>query len=115
MEPTYGENHIPLVIFLLIYFELIGGDFASPPWFSGGNAMKFSYSSPMTTLELCEFLKASKRTIEQYNREGMPRFFVGKECRYLPEKVVAWLERRAFPRIGTLSETMDPKIFLTSQ
>ena len=48
---------------------------------------------PLTTPELCDYLQASKSTIDQYNREGMPRFFVGKECRYVPEKVVEWLEK----------------------
>lgn len=74
--------------------------------------MRFSFSNPLTTEELCDFLKASKRTIEQYNREGMPRFFVGKESRYLAEKVVDWLERRASPRIGATKATIDPKTFL---
>jgi hypothetical protein len=63
---------------------------------------------PLTASELCEYLRASKYTIDQYNREGMPRFFVGKEIRYIPEKVVAWLERRALPRVAQ-QETFDPR------
>lgn len=65
--------------------------------------------NPLTTLELCEYLKASKSTIDQYNREGMPRFYVGKECRYFPEKVTAWLERRSLTRICPTEETFDPR------
>ena len=64
---------------------------------------------PLTTEELCDFLKASRSTIDQYNREGMPRFFVGKECRYLPEKVVEWLERRCRHRVIPSEETFDSR------
>jgi len=65
-------------------------------------------SRPLTTPELCDYLKASKSTIDQYNREGMPRFYVGKECRYLPDKVLGWLERRCQHRILPTEETLDP-------
>lgn len=65
-------------------------------------------SRPLTTFELCDFLQASKSTIDQYNREGMPRFFVGKQCRYVPHKVLDWLERRTKqrvrPQIGVLAQ-----------
>ncbi len=63
---------------------------------------------PLTTSELCEYLQASKSTIDQYNREGMPRFFVGKECRFLPNKVIEWLERRSAHRVFPQEETFDP-------
>jgi hypothetical protein len=39
----------------------------------------------------------------------MPRFFVGKECRYIPSKVVDWLERRSAHRILPPEETFDPR------
>lgn len=65
--------------------------------------------NPLTLLELCDFLKASKSTLDQYNREGLPRFYVGKECRYLPSKVIEWLERRSQYRIGPTEETFDPR------
>jgi len=64
---------------------------------------------PLTLPELCGFLKAAKSTIDQYNREGMPRFYVGKECRYIPSKVIEWLERRALPRVSPTEETFDPR------
>ena len=71
---------------------------------------KFSpVETPLTTLELCDYLQASKSTIDQYNREGMPRFYVGKECRYLPSKVVEWHERRSSYRIPPTQETFDPR------
>lgn len=60
---------------------------------------------PLTTREICEYLKAAKTTIDQYNREGMPRFYVGKECRYIPSKVIDWLERRSLPR--TFAKVID--------
>lgn len=61
----------------------------------------FIPEKPLTTPELCDYLQASKSTIDQYNREGMPRFFVGKECRYIPRKVIEWLERRSAHRVPT--------------
>lgn len=64
---------------------------------------------PLTVEELCDYLQASKSTIDQYNREGMPRFFVGKECRYIPSKVIEWLERRSQHRVIPLEETFDPR------
>ena len=50
-----------------------------------------------------------KATIDQYNREGMPRFYVGKECRYIPSKVIGWLERRCQHRVIPPEETFDPR------
>jgi len=64
---------------------------------------------PLTVDELCDFLQASKSTIDQYNREGMPRFYVGKECRFLPSKVIDWLERRCADRVGPTEETFGPR------
>ncbi len=64
---------------------------------------------PLTVDELCGFLQASKSTIDQYNREGMPRFYVGKECRFLPSKVIDWLERRCHHRVLPTEETFDPR------
>jgi hypothetical protein len=71
--------------------------------------MKDVSPRPLTTSELCDYLKASKTTIDQYNREGMPRFYVGKECRYLPSKVIDWLERRSHHRTLPTEETFDPR------
>lgn len=71
--------------------------------------MRFPPSSPLTTSELCDYLKTNRTTIDRYNREGMPRFFVGKECRYFPEKVVDWLERRSLSRTCPTEETFDPR------
>lgn len=70
---------------------------------------KHSPENPLTLRELCDFLKATKSTIDQYNREGMPRFYVGKECRYLPSKVIDWLERRSQHRVCPAEETFDPR------
>jgi len=66
-------------------------------------------SRPLTLPELCDYLKISKNTICQYNREGMPRFFVSRECRYIPSKVVDWLERRSLHRVLPPEETFDPR------
>lgn len=68
-----------------------------------------SSERPLTVAELCDFLRASKSTVDQYNREGMPRFYVGKECRYLPSKVIGWLERRCQHRVIPPEETFDPR------
>jgi len=62
---------------------------------------------PLTTYQLCDYLQAKKSTIDQYNREGMPRFFVGKECRYLLPKVLDWLERRSSTRVCPTERTFD--------
>lgn len=64
---------------------------------------------PLTLKALCDYLQASKSTIDQYNREGMPRFYVGKECRYLLTKVIEWLERRCRHRVIPSKETFDPR------
>lgn len=66
-------------------------------------------SRPLTKAELCDFLRASKYTINQYNQEGMPRFFVGKQCRYIPARVLQWLERRSQDRVLSAEETFDPR------
>ena len=49
----------------------------------------------LNVTELCDVLRAPKSTIYQYSREGMPKFQVGKESRFILDKVVTWLERRA--------------------
>ncbi len=67
------------------------------------------FQKPLTLSELCDFLQASKSTLDQYNREGMPRFYVGKECRYLSCKVIEWLERRCQYRVCPTEETFDPR------
>lgn len=64
---------------------------------------------PLTTPELCDFLRCRPSTLNQYNREGLPRFFVGKECRYFPSKVLDWLERRSRNRVAPTEETFDPR------
>ena len=64
---------------------------------------------PLTTQELCEFLRLKKSTLDQYNHEGLPRFFVGKECRYIPSKVIEWLERRSLDRTSLSEEAFDPR------
>ncbi len=71
--------------------------------------MNFAAERPLTTQELCDFLQVAKSTIDQYNREGMPRFYVGKECRYIPAKVIEWLERRSEYRVRSTTETFDPR------
>lgn len=63
----------------------------------------------LTLEELCGYLHAAKSTIEQYNREGLPRFFVGKECRYIPGKVIEWLERRSESRISPQESMFGPR------
>lgn len=70
---------------------------------------ELSLERPLTLSELCGYLKATKSTIDQYNREGMPRFYVGKECRYIPAKVIGWLERRSEHRVHPTEETFDPR------
>jgi hypothetical protein len=73
------------------------------------NIITTTLERPLTILELCDYLCAKKSTIDQYNREGMPRFYVGKECRYIPSKVIHWLERRAKDRVQSpTEETFDP-------
>ena len=67
------------------------------------------FEKPLTLKELCGYLQAAKSTIDQYNREGMPRFFVGKECRYILSKVTGWLERRSHHRVIPLEKTFDPR------
>jgi predicted DNA-binding transcriptional regulator AlpA len=64
---------------------------------------------PLTKEELCDFLQASCSTIDQYNREGMSRFYVGKECRYIPSKVLEWLERRSQHRVLSTGEAFEPR------
>jgi len=64
---------------------------------------------PLTTQEICEFLGLKKSTLDQYNHEGLPRFFVGKECRYIPSKVIEWLERRSSDRVSPIDEMFDPR------
>lgn len=59
--------------------------------------------------ELCLFLGCRKSTLFQYNREGLPRFYVGKECRYILFKVIDWLERRSRNRAPQMDLTFDPK------
>lgn len=63
---------------------------------------------PFTFKEICEFLRAKETTIRQYCREGMPKFFVGKEARFIPDKVVEWLERRSQDSIVPLAGVFDP-------
>lgn len=67
------------------------------------------FEKPFSIDELCIFLHAAKSTIDQYNREGMPRFFVGKECRYIPSEVIDWLKRRCSDRVLPTEETFDPR------
>lgn len=47
--------------------------------------------------ETAEFLHITTRTLYQLNTNGTgPRYFkVGRECRYDPRDVIAWLESRA--------------------
>lgn len=64
---------------------------------------------PLTLKELCDFLQCVRSTVDLYNREGMPRFYVGKECRYIPSKVLTWLERRSQHRVLDQEQTFDPR------
>ena len=64
---------------------------------------------PLTIQELCEFLQCARSTIDQYNREGLPRFYIGKELRYLLSKVISWLERRSSHKVTPPEETFDPR------
>ncbi len=64
---------------------------------------------PLTLKELCDFLQCVRSTVDLYNREGMPRFYVGKECRYIPSKVLAWLERRSQHRVLDTKQTFEPR------
>lgn len=64
---------------------------------------------PLTIGEICDYLQISKSTVDQYNREGMPRFYVGKQCRYIPSKVIEWLERRCRHRVIPQEEAFDPR------
>lgn len=65
-------------------------------------------SKPLNLDELCAYLRAKKSTLRQYQREGMPHFFVGKEARYIPQKVLSWLEQRSAARIHPHEVTFDP-------
>lgn len=73
------------------------------------NTHQLGLGRPLTLLELCDYLGAKRSTIDQYNREGLPRFYVGKECRYIPSKVVAWLERRCNHKVQPTKEMNDPR------
>lgn len=65
---------------------------------------------PLTHKELCDFLQCAKSTVDQYNREGMPRFYVGKGCRYVPSEVLTWLKRRCSHKVAPTEETtFDPR------
>lgn len=59
---------------------------------------------PLNIKELQDFLGCVESTILQYNREGMPRFWVGKEVRYVPEDVIGWLKERSLSRIHSSQE-----------
>lgn len=56
-------------------------------------------NQPLNMDELCKFLRAKKSTMYEYCRQGMPRFYVGKEARFIPDKVIVWLEERSLDRI----------------
>ena len=71
--------------------------------------VSFIPERPSTIEELCEFLRCAKSTIDQYNREGLPRFYVGKELRYRPSQVISWLERRCCHKVTPPEETFDPR------
>ncbi len=65
------------------------------------------FEKPLTLAELCDFLRGKESTLRQYCREGMPHFFVGKECRFIPAKCLEWLERRSQYRVCPQNETID--------
>ncbi|OVE80582.1 hypothetical protein BVY03_05825 [bacterium K02(2017)] len=65
-------------------------------------------NQPLTVDELCTYLQAAKSTVYDYNRQGMPRFRVGKSWRYDPSKVVAWLEERSLAEIHPNIVRFDP-------
>lgn len=64
---------------------------------------------PLTLKELCDFLQVGRSTIYQYNHEGLPRFYAGKHCLYIPAKVIEWLERRSQHRVLDPEQTFDPR------
>jgi hypothetical protein len=47
-----------------------------------------------TTKDLAKFLGCSERQIPRLRDEGMPTVMVGSLVRFLPGRVVAWLEQR---------------------
>jgi predicted DNA-binding transcriptional regulator AlpA len=70
----------------------------------------FDNQIPKTIDELCAFLRASKSTIYEYNRQGIPRFPVGKSWRYMTDEVIEWLKERGKRRLYPQETRFDPHI-----
>ena len=47
----------------------------------------------LTTNELCELLKVSRRTIERWRKADMPYIKIGSNVRFKQREVLEWIEK----------------------
>jgi excisionase family DNA binding protein len=47
----------------------------------------------LTTDELCEWLKITRRTIERWRKGGLPFYKIGSSVRFKKEEVLSWIEQ----------------------
>lgn len=47
----------------------------------------------LTTDELCEWLKTTRRTIERWRKNGLPFYKIGSSVRFKKEEVLSWIEQ----------------------
>jgi excisionase family DNA binding protein len=47
----------------------------------------------LTTDELCEWLKITRRTIERWRKSGLPFYKIGSSVRFKKEEVLSWIEQ----------------------
>ena len=47
----------------------------------------------LTTDELCEWLKITRRTIERWRKSGLPFYKFGSSVRFKKEEVLSWIEQ----------------------
>lgn len=48
----------------------------------------------LTTDELCELFKVSRRTIERWRKAGMPFIKIGSNVRFKQREVLKWIEEQ---------------------
>ncbi|SHF60633.1 transcriptional regulator, AlpA family [Desulforamulus putei DSM 12395] len=49
----------------------------------------------LTTDEICEWLKVTRRTIERWRKNGLPFFKIGSSVRFNKEEVLKWIEQNS--------------------
>jgi excisionase family DNA binding protein len=47
----------------------------------------------LTTDELCDWLKITRRTIERWRKNGLPFYKIGSSVRFKKEEVLSWIEQ----------------------